>query len=64
MEVGTDIQENGSSQPLHQRRTLEMVAIAAIVGVNLGSSLLAGLIGGNLSESNLLSVRVSVPTFC
>lgn len=64
MEVGTDIQENRSSQPLHQRRTLEMVAIAAIVGVNLSSSLLAGLIGGNLSESNLLSVRVSVPTFC
>lgn len=63
MEVGTDIQENGSSRALHQR-ILEMEAIADIGGVNLSSSLLAGLIGGTFSESNLPNVGESIPTLC
>lgn len=63
MEVGTDIQENGSSWALH-KRTLEMEAIADIGGVNLGSSLLAGLIGGAFSESSLPDVGESIPTLC
>lgn len=46
---------------MHQR-TLEMEAIADIGGVNLGSSLLAGLIAGTFSESNLPNVGESIPT--
>lgn len=61
MEVGTHMQENGSSRAMHQR-TLEMEAIADIGGVNLGSSLLAGLIAGTFSESNLPNVGESIPT--
>lgn len=50
------------SEPPHLRRTLVTGASVDVIGVNLGSSLLAGLIGRALSESNLPIVRVSLPT--